>query len=133
MLSKQTIVRAGLVGCGSVAQRGILPHLMLPDARERVQLLAVVDVVEERARRTAERFHVPAYFSLTAAMLAGANIDLVIVASPIPYHFEIAREAIEAGKHVYVQKAMTNSLAEAGCLVGCARSGRCEVGSSPRI
>src|SRR5581483_3416204 len=57
-----TMLKAGLVGCGSLAQRGILPHLSLPDARQKVQLTAVVDAVPERARLTAERFHVPAYY-----------------------------------------------------------------------
>src|SRR5437660_8745627 len=46
-------LRAGLVGCGSLSQRGILPHLSLPDARESVRLIAVADAVEERARASA--------------------------------------------------------------------------------
>ena len=44
------MLKAALVGCGSLSQRGILPHLSLPDARERVRLAAVVDTVAERAR-----------------------------------------------------------------------------------
>ena len=44
-----TPLRAGLVGCGSLSQRGVLPHLSLPDAQETVKLVAVADVVEERA------------------------------------------------------------------------------------
>ena len=43
-------LQAGLVGCGSLSQRGILPHLSLPDARQSVRLVAVADAVEERAR-----------------------------------------------------------------------------------
>src|SRR5690242_1703216 len=100
-------IRAGLVGCGSVSQRGILPHLSQEDAREQVRLVAVVDPVEERARGSAERFGVPAHFTSVEAMLAGAELDLVLVASPIPAHFPAAMAAIAAGKHVYVQKAMT--------------------------
>lgn len=107
------VLRAGLVGCGSVAQRGILPHLSLPDARESVRLAAVADPVEERARQSAARFDVPAYFTSAEEMLDGAELDLVIVASPIPYHFAAALAAINAGKHVYVQKTMTTTLAEA--------------------
>ena len=56
-------LRAGLVGCGSLSQRGILPHLSLPDARESVRLVAVADAVEERARESAQRFNVPAHFT----------------------------------------------------------------------
>lgn len=111
------IVKAALVGCGSVSQRGVLPHLSLPDAREKVQLVAVVDTVAERAEQTAERFNVPAHFTSIETMLAQADVDLVLVITPIPYHYSNALAAIEAGKHVYVQKAMTTTLAEANDLL----------------
>lgn len=110
-------LKAGLVGCGSLSQRGILPHLSLPDARESVRLAAVVDAVAERARQSAERFDVPAHFTSVEDMLAEVEVDLVIIATPIPYHFSNAMAAIEAGKHVYVQKAMTTTLAEADALL----------------
>lgn len=106
-------LRAALVGCGSLSQRGVLPHLHLPDARERVRLVGVVDAVEERARQSAERFDVPAYFTDIETMLAQAEVDVVLVITPIAYHFANAMAAIAAGKHVYVQKAMTTTLAEA--------------------
>ena len=111
------VLRAGLVGCGSVAQRGILPHLSQPDAQARLRLVALADMVEERARLSAERFGVPQAFSSVHDMLVGADLDLVIVATPIPSHYSDAMAAIEAGKHVYVQKTMTTSLAEADALL----------------
>lgn len=110
-------LKAGLVGCGSLSQRGVLPHLSLPDARERVQLAAVVDTVGERARQSAEKFGVPAYFTGLKEMLAQVELDLVLIITPIPYHFSNAMAAIEAGKHVYVQKTMTTTLAEANQLL----------------
>jgi predicted dehydrogenase len=110
-------LKAGLVGCGSLSQRGVLPHLSLPDAQERVRLVAVVDTVAERARQSAERFNVPAYFTHIEAMLAEVELDLVLIITPIPYHFSNALAAIEAGKHVYIQKAMTTTLAEADDLL----------------
>ena len=72
-------LKAALVGCGSVSQRGVLPHLSLPDAREKVQLVAVVDTVAERAQQSAERYGVPAYFTDIETMLARADVDLVLV------------------------------------------------------
>ena len=110
-------LRAGLVGCGSVSQRGILPHLSLPDARESVRLVAVVDAVEERARQSAKRFDVGASYTRVEDMLSDTDLDLVLVATPIPYHFQNAMAAIAAGKHVYVQKTMTTTLAEATALL----------------
>lgn len=113
----QPPLRAGLVGCGSVSQRGILPHLSVADARESVRLVALVDTVEERARRSAERFEAPAYYTSVEAMLAEAELDVVLVATPIPYHFANAMAAIAAGKHVYVQKTMTTTVADADTLL----------------
>src|SRR2546430_1760480 len=106
-------LQAGLVGCGSLSQRGILPHLSLPDARQSVRLVAVADAVEERARESAQRFDVPAHFTSLEEMLATVDLDLVLIATPIPDHFQNAMAAIVAGKHVYVQKTMTTTLAEA--------------------
>lgn len=111
------ILRAGLVGCGSLALRGPLPHLSLPDARQKVQLAAVVDTVAERARQSAERFQVPAWFTSVDEMLEQVDLDLVLVLTPIPFHFANAMAAIAKGKHVYVQKAMTTTLAEADALL----------------
>src|SRR5262245_16617302 len=111
------ILKAGLVGCGSLSQRGVLPHLSLPDAREKVQLVAVVDAVAERAQQSAERFGVPAHFTDIDAMFASVELDLVLVITPITHHYANAMAAVAAGKHVYVQKAMTVTLAEADRLL----------------
>jgi predicted dehydrogenase len=75
--------------------------------------VAVADVVEERARQTAERYGVPQWFTDIDAILAGAELDVVLVITPIAQHYGQAMKAIAAGKHVYVQKAMTVTLAEA--------------------
>jgi predicted dehydrogenase len=110
-------LRAGLVGCGSVAQRGVLPHLSQPDAQEQLCLAAVADVVAERAVQTAARFQVPAHFTSLEAMLAGTELDLILVTTPIPYHYANALMAVEAGKHVYIQKSMTTTVDEADKLL----------------
>lgn len=52
------------------------------------------------------------YDSLEAVM-QDADIELIIVNTPIPTHFEYASKALKAGKHVVVEKAFTNSTAEA--------------------
>jgi predicted dehydrogenase len=88
-----------------------------PDAREKVVLAAVVDTVAERARQTAEKYGIPAWYSEIDAMLAATELDLVLVITPIAQHYTHAMKAIAAGKHVYVQKAMTVTLAEADALL----------------
>jgi predicted dehydrogenase len=125
------VLRAGLVGCGSVSQRGILPHLTQPDSRERLQLVAVTDTDHERARQSADYFGVPAYFTSISDMLAGADLDIVLIATPIPYHFPNAMESIAAGKHVYIQKTMTTTLAEADELLAARDRANVKLAAAP--
>lgn len=110
-------LRAVLVGCGSISQRGVLPHLACSDAKSRVQVVAVVDVVADRARQTAEKFGVKAWFCTMEEMLANTDLDMVLVMTPIQFHFENALTAINAGKHVYVQKSMTATLDQSNKLL----------------
>ena len=86
-------LRAALVGCGSVSQRGVLPHLSLPDARQRVELVAAVDSVPERAAQTALQWSIPAWFTDIDTLLAQSDLDLVLVITPIQQHFAHALRA----------------------------------------
>ncbi len=114
-------IRAGLIGCGSLSLIGILPQLAQPDAKARLELVAVCDVNEERARETAQRFGIPDAYSDASELLARDDIDLVLVITPIEYHFPIAMAALRAGKHVYVQKTMATTYADAKEMVDTAR------------
>jgi predicted dehydrogenase len=96
-----------------------------------VRLVAVVDAIEERARESARRFGIPAAFTSVEAMLAEADLDLVLVISPIGSHYAHALAAIEAGKHVYIQKAMTTSLAEADTLLAARDRLRVKLAAAP--
>ena len=124
-------LKAALIGCGSVAQRGILPHLSQPDAREHVILEAVVDAVAERAAATADRFNVPHHFTSVDEMLNTAAVDLVLVATPIPAHFDNAMAAIQAGKHVYIQKTMTSTLAQANAVLAARDQAGVKLAAAP--
>lgn len=56
----------------------------------------------------------------SAAAIASPDIDLVVIATPNSTHFPLARAALEAGKHVVVDKPFATSLAEADALIGLA-------------
>ena len=60
-----------------------------------------------------------------AELLARAELDLVVIPTPNDTHYPLARQALEAGKHVVVDKPFTTTLAEAQALNACAaRAGR---------
>jgi len=56
-----------------------------------------------------------------ADMLADERLDAVVIATPAPSHYRLAKEALQAGKHVLVEKPMAMATAEAEELVGLAR------------
>jgi predicted dehydrogenase len=123
-------VRIGVAGCGSVAQRGLLPHLSQDDIKDRVELTAVMDVVPGRAEATAARFGARLWFEDYEAMLA-SGIDAVVIASPIGVHYGQAMKAIAAGKHLHLNKTMTTTKAEADELIAAAGKAGVKVVASP--
>lgn len=104
-------LRLGIVGCGSITERGILPHLEL--ASDRVEVTGLCDVSEPRLRSLASRFHVPKTFTHLSDLLAESDVDAVAIATPIPLHYEQCRAALDAGLHVHVQKTMAGTGREA--------------------
>lgn len=125
------IVRFGVVGAGSVALRGILPHLGQEDVQDRVRLAAVCDPSSGRAEAAAARFGVERAFTNLEDLLADGGVDAVSIASPIGLHFEQGRRALEAGKHVHFNKTMATTLAEADALIDLARDRGRKVIASP--
>jgi len=124
-------IRSGWVGCGVVATRDILPGLLGPEAKEKLEVVAVCDVVEERARQTAERFGVPQAYADYRDMLAREELHMVGVLTPIFCHFAIAMAAVKAGKHVYVQKTLTNTVDEGTQLIEAAKARGIKLVASP--
>ena len=54
-------LKIGIVGTGSVSQRGILPHLSVPDVADKVIITAVCDPAPGRAEAAAAKYGVPAF------------------------------------------------------------------------
>lgn len=124
-------VKIGLVGCGSVSQRGLLPHLVQEDLKGRCTLTAVCDNVPGRAQASAEKWGAPQAFQDYDEFLAQADVEVVALATPIGVHFEQAMAAVAAGKHVHLNKAMTTTVTEADQLIEAARKAGVKIVASP--
>jgi predicted dehydrogenase len=87
------------------------------------KLVAVCDVVGDRADKTAAKHGVKAYHTL-AEMLKNEELDIVDVCTGgyenSSWHYEPVMEAVAAGKHVLVEKPMSNDIREAREMVRCA-------------
>ena len=110
-------VRIGVVGVGSIAVRGILPHLTMEDVQDRVRVVAVCDPAPGRAAAAAAKWGVSRAFERYEDMLAAGGLDAITIASPIGVHYEQAVLAIEQGVHVHFNKTMTTTATEATDLI----------------
>jgi predicted dehydrogenase len=115
-------LRIGVVGVGALALRGIIPHLTQDDVRDRVVVHALCDPVVERARATADRYGIERAYADLDELLADDVVEAVTIASPIGLHHDHCRRALEAGKHVHVNKTLCTTVAEADELIELARS-----------
>jgi predicted dehydrogenase len=125
------VVRIGVVGAGSVAVRGILPHLSQEDIQDRVRLTAICDPVPGRAEAAAAKFGAKHAFTEYTDLLERGEVDAVTIASPIGLHYEQGRQALAAGKHIHFNKTMTTTADEATELIETAKSKGLKLVASP--
>ncbi|WP_328468141.1 Gfo/Idh/MocA family oxidoreductase [Actinoplanes sp. NBC_00393] len=111
--------RAAVVGTGAIAAAHAQAIREHPD---RVRLTAVVDLDQERARTFAEAWSAPAVAPDLTALLAAGDVDLVHLCTPPATHAPLARQCLEAGVHVLVEKPPTLSLAELDELADVSRA-----------
>ena len=67
-------------------------------------LVWLCDVEDERRAQAAQSYPSAQVTSSFDDVLADESVEAVVVATPVPTHFELARRALEAGKHVFVEK-----------------------------
>jgi len=107
-------IRLALVGCGRIAQT----HFDAIREVDVVQLVAVCDTIEQRAREAGEENGVP-WFTSYPKMLADVECDAVTICTPSGLHPSQGILAAKAGKHVICEKPMAITLAAADELVHC--------------
>ncbi|HUV38617.1 MAG TPA: Gfo/Idh/MocA family oxidoreductase [Planctomycetota bacterium] len=101
---KQAVL--GLIGAGYLANAQHLPNLMFtPHAR----LKTVCDLNGEAARAAAEKFHIPCVETDARKVFADPEIDGVVIVTREDQHAPLAIAALEAGKHVYVEKPLADT------------------------
>ena len=91
-------------------------------AGELAELAWIVDVDEERRAAYADRYPSARLAADLDEALADESVDAVLVATPVPTHYELAKRALEAGKHVFVEKPPAMRGEEMEELIGLARA-----------
>jgi UDP-N-acetylglucosamine 3-dehydrogenase len=107
-----TKLNAAVIGCGSWGRNHARVYSELPN----VNLVAVADTAPVAANEVAEKYRVKPYTE-SAKLLEDPDIQLVSICTPTVTHARLALQAIEHGKHVLVEKPMTNTVKEAKTLI----------------
>lgn len=112
------MIRIGFVGTGNITRRhfGALHRL-----REQAEVVAVCDVVEERARAAAAPFGARVYLS-SYEMLSRERLDALYVCLPPDAHVDQELTAAEKGVHLFVEKPLPLDLAKAEQIARAARA-----------
>ncbi len=114
-------VHVGMIGVGRIAD---LHHLGYKD-NPKAELWAIADVDKASLERRAREWGIEKTYEDYRQLLADSEVDAVEVITPHHLHCEMAVAALDAGKHVSVQKPMAMNLAEADAMIAAAkRSGK---------
>src|SRR5215218_2998383 len=109
MGEKQRALRVGVLGAGPIAQAA---HFEACRKAKNAELYAICEVAEDLLERMSAIQAPRKAYADYDAMLADPSVDAVIVAIADQFHVPMALEALEAGKHVLVEKPMGVTVAE---------------------
>ena len=111
-------IRLGYVGCGFMAQKVHIPNFSTIPGCE---LIALAEVRQELGRAVQARFGIPKLYADHRAMLDDPDVEAVAVSASFMVQGEIARDALQAGKDVFMEKPMAVSLTQADAIIDAGR------------
>jgi UDP-N-acetyl-2-amino-2-deoxyglucuronate dehydrogenase len=104
----QSKVKFAVIGFGHIGKR----HAEMIIRNPQAELVGIVDILSAK-EVNADHLKVPYFNSLKDMLAANINVDVVNIATPNGFHCNYALEALEAGKHVVIEKPMALSKADA--------------------
>jgi predicted dehydrogenase len=114
-------VKVAVLGTGSLGQNHVRIYAELAAAGQ-VEFAGIFDTNADTARKIASRHNARTFNSAAEAAAASDALNIV---TPTTTHFELAKSLLQQGKHVLVEKPMTDDTAQAAELVQLARQNNC--------
>jgi predicted dehydrogenase len=116
--SQNDKINIGVIGCNGMGWSNVNSLLKMPD----VDLVAICDVdknvIDKRLADYAKlRQNKPATYGDYRQLLNNKDIDAVVIGTPDHWHCKMMVDAVQAGKHVYVEKPVANSIAECNLMI----------------
>lgn len=105
-----TKFRAAVIGVGYLGRFHAQKYALLDE----VELVGVADTSRQRAEEVAAEVRTAAYTDYRELL---QQADMVSIAVPTPFHFQVARDCLEAGCHILLEKPITQTVAEAEELI----------------
>jgi len=102
------VLRCGLIGCGKIA-RIHTPNIL---ATPEVQIVATCCIVEAASKDYAAKFGAEYHTTDVDRVLKDPEIDAVIICTRQDSHLRLAIEAASAGKHIFIEKPLTDTIEE---------------------
>jgi len=103
-------LKIGLIGLGHLGKI----HLKCIREIEEIHFQGIYDVDIEIAKELSAQYQIPAYKSYETLL---DDIDAIVIVTPTTTHFDLAKKAIEKGKHCFIEKPVTSTLEEANALI----------------
>src|ERR1039457_3831093 len=107
------MLKIAIVGCGKVADQHVQAIHRIPDC----SIVAVCDRELLMAKQLAVRFGITRCFADLREMLQSAPVDIVHITTPPQSDFALAKQCLEGGVHVYLEKPFTVTAPEAEALI----------------
>ena len=108
------MLKAGVLGAGHLGKI----HLRLLNESQRYDLVGFYDSNKEYGNEIAKEFGYRQFDTIEELL---ENVDMVDVVTPTTFHFDSAKKVIESGKHLFIEKPITNTVAEADELLQLAQ------------
>src|ERR1044072_2132459 len=117
------MLRIGIVGCGKIADQHVQAINRISDCR----IVALCDRELLMAKQLGERFGISKCFSDLQEMLQEVRPDVVHITTPPQSHYLLAKQCVEFGTHVYLEKPFTVTAEEAESLIQVAETGNLKI------
>src|SRR5690625_3047641 len=119
-------VKVGIIGCGNISSA----YLQVQKKLEMIDVVAVADLLPERAKAQAEKFGISKAYTVDQ-ILADPDIEMIINLTIPAAHYQVAMQALEAGKSVYNEKPFAAEVDQGKQLIEEANRRGLLVGSAP--
>ena len=123
------MLNVGMVGVGCIS--GIYLKNIHGAFKDDIRLVAVCDLIRERAEKAQKEYNVPKIYDTMEELFADPEIDVVLNLTRPYQHYEVSKGALLAGKHVYSEKPLGADLEEGEKLVALAKEKGLTIGGAP--